>query len=55
VTYQARIAPAFFVPRWLMRSMLKRDLPDLMRGLRTRSEAARPIATTSGTGKADRQ
>jgi uncharacterized protein YndB with AHSA1/START domain len=54
VTYQARIAPAFFVPRWLMRSMLKRDLPDLMRGLRTRSEAARPVATTSGTGKADR-
>ena len=55
VTYQARIAPAFFVPRWLMRSMLKRDLPDLMRGLRTRAEAARPVATTSGTGKADKQ
>ena len=54
VTYQARVAPAFFVPRWLMRSMLKRDLPELMRGLRTRAEAARPVATTSGTGKADR-
>jgi ribosome-associated toxin RatA of RatAB toxin-antitoxin module len=53
VTYEARIAPGFFVPRWLMRSMLRRDLPDLMRGLRTRAEAARPVATTSGIGKAD--
>jgi hypothetical protein len=48
VTYRARIVPAFYVPRWMMRSMLKRDLPDLMRGLRARSEAARPAATPSG-------
>jgi ribosome-associated toxin RatA of RatAB toxin-antitoxin module len=48
VTYQARVVPAFFVPRWLMRSMLKRDLPELMRGLKARAEAARPVAGTSG-------
>ncbi len=47
VTYRARLEPAFFVPRWMMRSMLKRDLPDLMRGLRARAEAARPAAATS--------
>ena len=48
VTYEARVAPAFYVPRWMMRNMLKRDLPDLMRGLRTHSEAARPAVATSG-------
>jgi ribosome-associated toxin RatA of RatAB toxin-antitoxin module len=48
VTYEARVAPAFYVPRWMMRNMLKRDLPDLMRGLRAHSEAARPAAATSG-------
>lgn len=47
VTYQARITPAFYVPRWMMRSMLKRDLPELMRGLKTQSEANRPAATTN--------
>jgi uncharacterized protein YndB with AHSA1/START domain len=48
VTYQARVAPAFYVPRWMMRSMLKRDLPDLMRGLRSYSESTRlPAATKS--------
>jgi ribosome-associated toxin RatA of RatAB toxin-antitoxin module len=47
VTYEARLAPAFFVPRWMMRNMLKRDLPDLMRGLRTHAEAARPAVATS--------
>jgi hypothetical protein len=38
VTYQARLVPDFYVPRWMMRSMLKRDLPELMRGLRTQAE-----------------
>ena len=42
VVYQARVVPAFFVPRWLMRSMIKRDLPDLMHGLRSRAEAGIP-------------
>ncbi len=47
VTYEARVAPAFYVPRWMMRNMLKRDLPDLMKGLRAHSEAARPAVATS--------
>jgi uncharacterized protein YndB with AHSA1/START domain len=47
VSYEARIAPAFYVPRWVMRNMLKRDLPDLMRGLRTHAEAARPATATN--------
>jgi uncharacterized protein YndB with AHSA1/START domain len=46
VFYRARVSPAFYVPRWLMRSMLKRDLPDLMRGLRARAEAGPPPAVT---------
>lgn len=47
VTYEAVVAPAFYVPRWIMRKMLKRDLPDLMRGLRTHAEAVRSAAATS--------
>lgn len=47
VTYEARVAPAFYVPRWMMRNMLKRDLPDLMRGLRAHAEAPRPTAATN--------
>lgn len=47
VTYEARVAPAFYVPRWMMRSMLKRDLPDLMRGLRARAEEMRAVATNA--------
>jgi ribosome-associated toxin RatA of RatAB toxin-antitoxin module len=46
VTYEARIVPAFYVPRWMMRNMLKRDLPDLMRGLRTHAEAVRSASAT---------
>jgi uncharacterized protein YndB with AHSA1/START domain len=38
VTYQVHVIPRFFVPRWLMRSTLRRDLPELMNGLRTRAE-----------------
>lgn len=53
VTYEARVAPAFFVPRWVMRNMLKRDLPDLMRGLRTFSEAARSTAATNAPAPPD--
>jgi hypothetical protein len=40
VTYRLHLVPRFFVPRWMMRATLKRDLPALMRGLRTRAEAA---------------
>jgi ribosome-associated toxin RatA of RatAB toxin-antitoxin module len=45
--YQARLEPDFFVPRWMMRSMMKRDLPELMRGLRQRVEGSRPAAPKS--------
>jgi uncharacterized protein YndB with AHSA1/START domain len=47
VTYEARVAPAFYVPRWVLRNMLKRDLPELMHGLRTHAEAARSAAATN--------
>ena len=53
VTYEARVAPAFYVPRWMMRNMLKRDLPDLMRGLRTHAEAVRSAAATKPAGPPD--
>jgi uncharacterized protein YndB with AHSA1/START domain len=39
VTYRARVVPRFFVPRWLVLASLKRDLPELLQGLRARCEA----------------
>jgi ribosome-associated toxin RatA of RatAB toxin-antitoxin module len=47
VTYEARVAPAFYVPRWMMRNMLRRDLPDLMRGLRAHVERSAPATATN--------
>jgi ribosome-associated toxin RatA of RatAB toxin-antitoxin module len=46
VTYRVHVVPRFIVPRWLMRSTLKRDLPALLKGLRTRAEVppAEPLA-----------
>jgi len=38
VTYSVRVVPRFYVPRRMMQSSLKRDLPDLLRGLRSRCE-----------------
>lgn len=52
VTYEARVAPAFYVPRWMMRNMLRRDLPDLMRGLRTHAEAGRAATATNAAAVA---
>ena len=46
VTYRVHVVPRFMVPRWLMRSTLKRDLPDLMKGLRSHAEA--PAMEASG-------
>ena len=37
-TYSMRVVPRFYVPRRLIQSSLKRDLPDLMRALRARCE-----------------
>ena len=39
VTYRAHVVPRFFVPRWLALASLKRDLPELLQGLRARCEA----------------
>jgi uncharacterized membrane protein len=39
VTYRAQVVPRFYVPRWLVLASLKRDLPALLQGLRTRCEA----------------
>jgi len=38
VTYQADVMPRFYVPRWIALGSLKRDLPALLVGLRTRCE-----------------
>ena len=53
VTYEARLAPAFYVPRWMMRNMLKRDLPDLMRGLRNHAETAPATTATNAPAPPD--
>jgi len=38
--YNLDFAPGFWVPRWLVRSALKRDLPVMLRALRAHAEAA---------------
>lgn len=38
VTYRVRLRPRFYVPRWLVRRSLRRELPALMRALRDASE-----------------
>lgn len=43
--YQIDLAPGFWVPKWLVRSALRSDLPKMLRALRARAEAvgaARP-------------
>ena len=39
--YVLEFAPGFWMPRWFVRSALKRDLPKMLRSLRARAEAAR--------------
>jgi ribosome-associated toxin RatA of RatAB toxin-antitoxin module len=36
--YSVDLAPGFWVPRWLVRSALKHDLPTMLRALRARAE-----------------
>jgi hypothetical protein len=36
--YTVALAPGFWVPHWLVRSALRRDLPKMLRALRTRAE-----------------
>jgi len=38
--YSVDLAPGFWVPRWLVRAALKRDLPKMMRALQARAEAS---------------
>ncbi|MEP7242159.1 MAG: SRPBCC family protein [Gammaproteobacteria bacterium] len=45
VTYRVHLVPRFFVPRLVMRSILKRDLPELMKGLRQQAEPPASGAT----------
>jgi hypothetical protein len=37
--YTVDLDPGFWVPRWLVRGALKRDLPKMLRALRTRAES----------------
>jgi hypothetical protein len=37
--YAVDLAPGFWVPRWIVRAALKRDLPKMLRALRTRAES----------------
>jgi polyketide cyclase/dehydrase/lipid transport protein len=37
--YKVDLDPGFWVPRWLVRGALKRDLPKMLRALRTRAES----------------
>jgi hypothetical protein len=36
--YAIDLAPGFWVPHWIVRAALKRDLPKMLRALRTRAE-----------------
>jgi hypothetical protein len=38
--YKVDLVPGFWVPRWLVRVALKRDLPKMLRALRARAESA---------------
>ena len=37
--YTVDLAPGFWVPRWVVRAALRRDLPKMLRALRARAEA----------------
>jgi hypothetical protein len=36
--YAVNLAPGFWVPHWIVRAALRRDLPKMLRALRTRAE-----------------
>jgi hypothetical protein len=40
--YTVDLAPGFWVPHWIVRSVLRKDLPKMLRALRTRAEAEHP-------------
>lgn len=37
--YSMDLAPGFWVPHWIVRSVLRKDLPKMLRALRSRAEA----------------
>jgi Polyketide cyclase / dehydrase and lipid transport len=37
--YMVDLAPGFWVPNWIVRTALRRDLPKMLRALRSRAEA----------------
>jgi hypothetical protein len=37
--YMVDLAPGFWVPRWIVQAALRRDLPKMLRSLRSRAEA----------------
>jgi Polyketide cyclase / dehydrase and lipid transport len=39
--YRVDLVPGFWVPQWLVRSALRRDLPKMLRALRARAESVR--------------
>lgn len=39
--YSLALAPSFWVPRWLVRTALRHDLPKMLRGLRSLAESSR--------------
>jgi hypothetical protein len=40
--YKIDLAPGFWVPHWIVRVALRRDLPKMLRALRTRAEFLQP-------------
>ncbi len=38
--YMVDLAPGFWVPNWIVRTALRKDLPKMLRALRSRAEAA---------------
>jgi hypothetical protein len=42
--YAVDLAPGFWVPHWLVRAALRRDLPKMLRALRARAESMRAQA-----------
>jgi hypothetical protein len=37
--YMVDLAPGFWVPNWIVRTALRKDLPKMLRALRSRAEA----------------
>lgn len=51
--YSVDLAPGFWVPNWLVRVALKRDLPKMLRSLRARAEASAAARAGDASRSAD--